>query len=515
MPWNYPAAPSPATYPITYNANGGTGAPAAQTKTQDATLILSATKPTRPGYMFQGWATSATATLPDYAAGASYTANAATTLYAVWQAVSGYTVQYDLSGGSGSGFLAQAKLHDGPLTLHSQTPTKSGYDFLGWQDANDENGIYAAGDVYTRNASTTMIAIWRDDGTHVYGDLDGDKQVTTRDTVLLCRKNVNLSVPDGLLLDKTDVNLDGKTNLIDIILMCRHIVGTVATLPMEASKVPPLIGLTESAAIGALTAEGFTYTTVELPNSDVEAGCVFAQDPAPNYIAAKGSNVKLSISVGGTWGTWTTDASMLNDPLYESQTKVQYSSRTKETASSQESVMEGWTKYDDGEEWSAYGDWGGWQDAAIASSDSVQVETRSVEAAVDLETFVARIYDNNGNLAWGWFRNETQMKNCGYECVGWSQQYSFSGISGGYQTVTGTSGEQGRRYATSFVPMESEVLFVTNTYYKTQYRACTRDLLHTYYFYRWSDWSAYGDSMIVPTESCEVRTQTLYRYRLR
>lgn len=72
------------SYTVKYNANGGSGAPSAQTKWHDTALTLSTTKPTRSGYTFKGWATSSTATSATYSAGGSYTANAAATLYAVW-----------------------------------------------------------------------------------------------------------------------------------------------------------------------------------------------------------------------------------------------------------------------------------------------------------------------------------------------------------------------------------------------------------------------------------------------
>lgn len=73
------------TYAIKYNANGGSGAPSNQTKTYGVTLKLSTTKPTRTNYNFLGWATSASATTATYSAGGNYTANAAVTLYAVWE----------------------------------------------------------------------------------------------------------------------------------------------------------------------------------------------------------------------------------------------------------------------------------------------------------------------------------------------------------------------------------------------------------------------------------------------
>lgn len=73
------------TYTVKYNANGGSGAPANQTKTYGVTLTLSSTKPTRTNYNFKGWGTSASATTATYAAGGTYKANAAVTLYAVWE----------------------------------------------------------------------------------------------------------------------------------------------------------------------------------------------------------------------------------------------------------------------------------------------------------------------------------------------------------------------------------------------------------------------------------------------
>ena len=72
------------TYTVSYNANGGSGAPASQTKTYGVNLTLSSTVPTRAGYTFKGWATSSTGAVV-YQAGGTYTANSSVTLYAVWE----------------------------------------------------------------------------------------------------------------------------------------------------------------------------------------------------------------------------------------------------------------------------------------------------------------------------------------------------------------------------------------------------------------------------------------------
>lgn len=72
------------TWTVSFDANGGSGAPANQTKTYGIDLTLSTTKPTRALYNFLGWATTANGAVA-YAPGAKYTANADITLYAVWE----------------------------------------------------------------------------------------------------------------------------------------------------------------------------------------------------------------------------------------------------------------------------------------------------------------------------------------------------------------------------------------------------------------------------------------------
>ncbi len=73
------------TYTVSYNANGGSGAPGSQTKTWGQNLTLSSTKPTRSLYNFKGWGTSSGSTSASYQAGGTYSSNANITLYAVWE----------------------------------------------------------------------------------------------------------------------------------------------------------------------------------------------------------------------------------------------------------------------------------------------------------------------------------------------------------------------------------------------------------------------------------------------
>ena len=151
--------PAKTHYTVSYNANSGSGAPSAQTKWHGETLTLSSTKPTRTGYTFLGWSTSSTATSATYAAGGSYTANAAATLYAVWR-INTWTVAYNANGGTGAP-ASQTKTYGQTLTLSSSRPSRSGYTFLGWSTNSAGTGTaYSPGGSYTANAAATLYAVW-------------------------------------------------------------------------------------------------------------------------------------------------------------------------------------------------------------------------------------------------------------------------------------------------------------------------------------------------------------------
>ena len=151
--------PALASYTVTYNANGGSGAPGSQTKRYGKSLTLSSTKPARTGHTFLGWATSSTATSASVQPGATYTSNASVTYYAVWKANT-YTVKYDANGGSGAP-SKQTKTYGKTLTLSSTKPTRTNYTFKGWGTSKSATTVkYAAGASYTANAAITLYAIW-------------------------------------------------------------------------------------------------------------------------------------------------------------------------------------------------------------------------------------------------------------------------------------------------------------------------------------------------------------------
>jgi uncharacterized repeat protein (TIGR02543 family) len=150
-----------ASFPLTYDANLGASAPAAEVRSAGATANLSSSAPTRTGYTFSGWNTLANGTGTSYASSASFTMpGSATTLYAQWSSSSGSLV-YDTQGGS-TAPTTQTGVQGTTATVTSTTPTKSGYTFVGWNTAANGTGTdYLAGSTYTfTSGSVTIYARW-------------------------------------------------------------------------------------------------------------------------------------------------------------------------------------------------------------------------------------------------------------------------------------------------------------------------------------------------------------------
>ena len=149
----------PRPFVIKYDANGGTGAPEDQTKEHGQSIKLHTTVPTRQGYAFQGWATSKSSSTVAYQAGATYTADADVTLYAVWQIIT-YTITYNANGGTGAP-NTQTKEYGKTVAISSTRPTKDGHVFQGWSTANDTTVEYQPEANYTANANVTLYAVWK------------------------------------------------------------------------------------------------------------------------------------------------------------------------------------------------------------------------------------------------------------------------------------------------------------------------------------------------------------------
>ena len=135
-------------YSITFDANGGTGAPSNTAKAYtcsnnpeaEATYTVSSTKPTRSGYTFTGWkAVSNDSDINGniYQPGASIKTGYNLTLVAQWGETT-YTLTFDTAGGSmPSGYSTSYSFkHEQKLSEvigGFPIPTRAGYTFNGWK----------------------------------------------------------------------------------------------------------------------------------------------------------------------------------------------------------------------------------------------------------------------------------------------------------------------------------------------------------------------------------------------
>ena len=147
-------------FPVTYDANGGTDAPAAERKVLGDDLTLTTREPRRSGYVFAGWSTTANGAA-NYQPGDRYTADESATLYAVWQkAAENYTLHYSTDQGVPVP-ASQTAAGGTQVKLSTVVPRKSGYVFLGWADRQGGTPAYRAGDAYTLQQNTTLYAVWQ------------------------------------------------------------------------------------------------------------------------------------------------------------------------------------------------------------------------------------------------------------------------------------------------------------------------------------------------------------------
>ncbi len=205
---------------VTYNPNGGDGEVVVENKNYGETYTISSTIPTRAGFDFTGWSTSATGAV-EYTAGQEYTEDSSLTLYAVW-GTQEYVITYDANGGENAP-ASVIKESDVTYIITSDEPTYSGFAFLGWSETSDGSVTYVAGDEYTENSSLTLYAVWSEqyylvDGTTYAPTLEQAlaianqtgstievlRNVTDKSQVINVGKEVTLNLGEfRITLDKT------------------------------------------------------------------------------------------------------------------------------------------------------------------------------------------------------------------------------------------------------------------------------------------------------------------------
>ena len=147
-------------YLLSFDANGGTGAPAMLAIHRDETVALPEQEPEREHYTFLGWSTDPHGEATYVAGGAFTMGDGASTLHAVW--AKNPSLSYDANGGA---FYSEVNIvypeSGQTVSLTSVVPHRTGFEFVGW--SWNKNG--SAGDcidsVVMPAEDSVLYAVWQ------------------------------------------------------------------------------------------------------------------------------------------------------------------------------------------------------------------------------------------------------------------------------------------------------------------------------------------------------------------
>ena len=209
-------------FTITYHAGEGTGAPAAQTKYEDKLLTLSSTKPTRSGYNFFGWTTEKGGIYPTCQPGQSWSENADTDLYAVWQKKGATKTSLTVyTPAEKTLYLLKEKLDTTGLTLllnySDGTAQRITRDFTVSGFRSDKEGTYTLTISYGGFKTSYEVRVVD----HIPGDVDLNRQVNKEDVMQLLW---HITFPDRFPISvPADFTKDGKVDKEDVMKLLWHV----------------------------------------------------------------------------------------------------------------------------------------------------------------------------------------------------------------------------------------------------------------------------------------------------
>ncbi|NDI09496.1 MAG: hypothetical protein EBY74_00610 [Actinobacteria bacterium] len=155
------------TYPVYFNANGGTGGTTVQVY-KGANAIDSAPAVTRAGYTFLGWSQDGT-----YLVTNLQITTQAETVTALWQ-LNSYPITFDVNGGTGESITVSIEYGANALSYESKpATTREGYTFAGW--GVDTVTAVAS---HTVTETKTLYAIWSPQSYPVTFDANGGTNET-------------------------------------------------------------------------------------------------------------------------------------------------------------------------------------------------------------------------------------------------------------------------------------------------------------------------------------------------
>ena len=307
----YPVIMDGKTYTLTYDKNGGEGTvPTDSNNYAKGTYarVVSGSGLTREGMTFLGWSTDSAAVSPAYYPGGSVKINGDTTLYAVWGTPTGKAaITYHSNFGNDETRKSEEKPINSLITVegYGDLPSRTGYEFTGWNTASDGTGTaYAAGATVRLTAGgNDLYAQWKaktyDYTVEYYIDGEKDESLTeigqaAYDTVISTYPN---KCPANYRLDKTEnlpLTIGESENVIRV-----YYVKNVFTLTIHYRYAE---GGTAAADHVESLMQGTEYsvTSREIPgytvNKETVSGSMPAKDVTETVTYTKRSDLSYTVN---------------------------------------------------------------------------------------------------------------------------------------------------------------------------------------------------------------------------
>ena len=302
------ATPPPATYTVSFDANGGTGTMAEVTGVSAGAYTLPANGFTAPeGKRFVGWATSASGTAT--AAGETITVSDNVTLYAIWEEIPtshpakptlGITGTYTYSGSAQTvtvtGFDSATMLISGNVGTNAGTYTASVTSKSGrWAD-----GTSTPVTIEWSIGRKTVTPVIRVSGTYTYTGTPVEPTFTVEDGgVVISTSEYARSITDNDAVGTGKITVSDKTG------GNYEILTTSQTFEISAPTPPPTVYTSTEIKItadktDAKTGDEITYTITMGPVS--ELGSIQMKLKLPAGLTVVAGSCKLATGLKATLG---------------------------------------------------------------------------------------------------------------------------------------------------------------------------------------------------------------------
>ncbi len=372
--------------------------------------------------------------------------------------------------------------------------------------------------------------------------------------IIVIERKFDSSIPENCVISQSGV--PGST------LKAGSCVEMVVSKGIEKIIVPDIQYMSFTKAKKTLEDLGFVVVKKEAKSDIVQTGKVISQSVKASTKSFKGQKITLTVSLGserltiatnktnqynnnstisntssssagtGTskpttsqkppkpvvvtkeWSNWTTDSSKTNNSNYLVEKKTQYRSRkvTNETTTQiNNSMKPGWNMYKS-EPYNTYGTWSNWSTNKVSASNTKQVETKIEKYQTGTQrqfNYSHWVYRYNNETWYTYSQNYAQQRGGWYEERGWSTVELH--LTQSYDGVYGTPSYKGPIWF--YERVRDVPIYSNRTLYRS--RSITKNI--KYYFQRtvYGNWSAWQDAKLSPSDSYEVQTRTVYRYKKR